>query len=312
MVINHNMNAMIVYRNMSKNALMAGKAMERLSSGMRINRAADDPSGLGISERMRGQIRGLEQASRNAQDGISVIQVAEGALNETHSILQRMKELATQAANGTCSDGDRKHIQDEINQLTSEINAIGNNTEFNTIKLLNSSIEKGNGVNSEIKLQVGPNAGQSLGIELEDMRAKALNISGESGGTVTSKDGKVIAKFVKTDSNGSCSKIMGCALDVSTRENATAAIKIFDDVIEKVSSFRGHLGATQNVLEHRINYLENTAENLTAAESRIRDADMAKEMMNFAKYNILLQVSQALFAQVNRQDEGIIELLKSL
>lgn len=319
MIINHNLNAITAYRYMSQNMNMLGRAMERLSSGLRINRAADDPAGMAISERMRGQIRGLEQASRNAQDGISVIQIADGALNETHSILQRMKELATEAANGTLNSQDRKHIQEEINQLTSEINNIGNNTEFNTIKLLDSSVYKYDGVNSEIKLQIGANGGQSFGIQLEDMRAKALNISGNLGESATSKDGKVTAKFAKSDSNGGNGVTNGntrenleYALDVSNPENASAAIKIFDDAIGKVSSFRGRLGATQSVLEHRINYLNNSSENLTAAESRIRDADMAKEMMNYAKYNILLQVAQAIFAQANHQAEGVIQLLRSL
>lgn len=301
MIIGHNMNAMIAYRHMSYNLNMLGRAMERLSSGLRINRAADDPAGLAISERMRGQIRGLEQAARNAQDGISVVQVADGALNETHSILQRMRELAVQAANGTLNDKDRKCIQEEINQLTAGINDIGNNTEFNTMKLLNNSICKYDGANSEIKLQIGANSGQILGVKLEDMRAKALNISGQEGTSVTSKDGKVTAKYGKD-----------CALDVLTPENASAAIQIYDDAIEKVSSSRGRLGATQSMLEHRISYLNNTAENLTAAESRIRDADIAKEMMNYAKYNILFQVSQALLAQANQQAEGVIQLLKSL
>ncbi|WML35463.1 flagellin [Clostridium sp. OS1-26] len=309
MIIGHNINAMIAYRHMSYNLNMVGRAMERLSSGLRINRAADDPAGLAISEKMRAQIRGLEQAARNAQDGISSIQVADGALNETHSILQRMRELATQAANGTLSDQDRNHIQEEINQLTSEINSIGNNTEFNTMKLLNGSVNKYDGVNSEIRLQVGPNAGDNLGIKLEDMRAKALDISGQTGTSITSSDGKVTAKFSNIGLDGSN---LESALDVSNHENASAAIKIYDDAIKNVSSFRGRLGATQNVLEHRINYLNNTAENLTAAESRIRDADMAKEMMNYAKYNILLQVSQAILAQANHQAEGVIQLLKSL
>lgn len=310
MIINHNMNAMIAYRNMSQNMSIVSRAMERLSSGLRINRAADDPAGLAISERMRAQIRGLEQASRNAQDGISAIQVAEGALNETHSILQRMKELATQAANGTLNDQDRKNIQDEIKQLTSEISCIGNDTEYNTIKLLDSSTKAPDGVNSGMVLQIGANQGQSMIVQLQDMRSKSLNISGAAGGSVTSKDGTVTAKFVKTDPIDTNSGEY--ALDVLTPENASAAIKIYDDAINQVSSFRGSLGATQNVLEHRINYLDNTAENLTAAESRIRDADIAKEMMIYAKHSILLQVSQAMLAQANHQAEGVLELLKSL
>lgn len=277
MIINHNINAMIAYRNMTTNTFMMGRAMERLSSGLRINRAGDDPAGLAISEKMRAQIRGLEMASRNAQDGISAIQVAEGALNETHSILQRMRELSVQAANGTYSEEDRKHIQNEINQLTSAINDIGENTEFNTIKLLKD--------NWDMKIQTGANTGQYSGISLKDMRANALGIIGDD------------------EARG---------LDVSNQENASEAIKKYDDAIKKVSSFRGTLGATQNVLEHRINYLNNTAENLIAAESRIRDADMAKEMMNFTKYSILQQVAQAMFAQVSRQPERLIELLKSL
>lgn len=277
MIINHNINAMIAYRNMTNNAFMMGRAMERLSSGLRINRAGDDPAGLAISEKMRVQIRGLEMASRNAQDGISAIQVAEGALNETHLILQMMRELSVQAANGTYSDEDRKHIQDEINQLASGINDIGENTEFNTLKLLQG--------NWDMKIHIGANAGQHSEIPLRDMRGNALGIVGDDG------------------ANG---------LDVSSQENASEAIKKYDDAIKKVSSFRGTLEATQNVLEHRINYLNNTAENLIAAESRIRDADMANEMINFTKYNILHQVSQALLAQVSRQPERIIELLKSI
>lgn len=310
MIINHNMNAMIAYRNMSQNTSIVGRAMERLSSGLRINRAADDPAGLAISEKMRAQIRGLEQASRNAQDGISAIQVAEGALNETHSILQRMKELATQAANGTLNDQDRKNIQDEIKQLTSEISRIGNDTEYNTIKLLDSSTKTPGGVNSGMVLQIGANQGQTMVVQLQDMRSKSLNISGNAGGSVTSKDGTVTAKFVNAAPTDTSSG--GHALDVSTPENASAAIKIYDDAINQVSSFRSSLGATQNVLEHRINYLNNTADILTEAESRIRDADMAKEMMTFTKHNILLQVSQAMLAQANHQSEGVLQLLKSL
>ncbi|WP_411678915.1 flagellin [Clostridium thailandense] len=312
MIINHNINAMIACNYMTKNMNMLGKVMQRLSSGLRINSAADDPAGLAISERMKGQIRGLEQASRNVQDAISVIQVADGALNESHSILQRMKALATQASNGTLNDTDRNSIQQEINQLTSEINDIGNNTEFNTIKLLNG--------NDKMDIQVGASSGQMVGIELEDMRARALGISGDSGGSVVSKDGSITAKFVKADSkepnngvtNESGNKVVEYALDVTNPENASNAIKIYSDAIEKVSSCRGRLGAEQNALEYRADYLNKAAENLTSAESRIADADMAKEMMEYARYNILFQGAQALFSQANQQAKGVIELLKSL
>ncbi|MFD3157498.1 flagellin [Haloimpatiens sp. FM7330] len=307
MIINHNMNAMRAYRNMMWHSAMAGRAMERLSTGLRINRAADDPAGLAISERMRGQIRGLNMASRNAQDGISLIQTAEGSLNTTHSILQRLKELATQAANDTNTKEERDAIQEEINQLTSEVNRIGNTTEFNTKNLLGNS--------SKIMLQVGANSGQTIGVELEDMRSKVLKISGSNkDGTVTSKDGSVTAKYTKTTgvTSGSGDKKVECALDVSNHENATAAIKIYSDAINAVSSHRSELGAMQNRLEYTIENLDNAAENLTAAESRIRDADMAKEMMKYTKHSLLQQVAQAMLAQASKQPNSVIELLKSM
>ncbi|MCG4572794.1 flagellin [Clostridium cochlearium] len=275
MIINHNINAMVAYRNMAWHNNMVGRAMERLSSGLRINRAADDAAGLAISEKMRAQIRGLQQASRNTQDGISLIQTAEGALNETHSILQRMRELAVQAANDTNAKEDRDALQQEFTELIKEINRIGNDTEFNTKKLLNGD----SGNSSKVTLQIGANKGQNYLIDIKDMRAEALNI----------------------DEN----------LDISNHENASSAIKILDGAINSVSSQRASLGASQNVLEHRINYLENTAENLIASESRIRDADMAKEMMNLARHSILQQVAQAMLIQANQQSKSIIELLRN-
>ncbi|WP_270474779.1 flagellin [Clostridium cochlearium] len=275
MIINHNINAMVAYRNMAWHNNMVGRAMERLSSGLRINRAADDAAGLAISEKMRAQIRGLQQASRNTQDGISLIQTAEGALNETHSILQRMRELAVQAANDTNAKDDRDALQQEFTELIKEINRIGNDTEFNTKKLLNGD----SGNSSKVTLQIGANKGQNYLIDIKDMRAEALNI----------------------DEN----------LDISNHENASSAIKILDGAINSVSSQRASLGASQNVLEHRINYLENTAENLIASESRIRDADMAKEMMNLARHSILQQVAQAMLIQANQQSKSIIELLRN-
>ncbi|MBE6064807.1 flagellin [Clostridium cochlearium] len=275
MIINHNINAMVAYRNMAWHNNMVGRAMERLSSGLRINRAADDAAGLAISEKMRAQIRGLQQATRNTQDGISLIQTAEGALNETHSILQRMRELAVQAANDTNAKEDRDALQQEFTELIKEINRIGNDTEFNTKKLLNGD----SGNSSKVTLQIGANKGQNYLIDIKDMRAEALNI----------------------DEN----------LDISNHENASSAIKILDGAINSVSSQRASLGASQNVLEHRINYLENTAENLIASESRIRDADMAKEMMNLARHSILQQVAQAMLIQANQQSKSIIELLRN-
>ncbi|OBR95000.1 flagellin [Clostridium ragsdalei P11] len=320
MVINHNINAVNVLRYMSINTSKMAKAAKRLSSGLAINSASDNPSGLVVSRKMKSRIIGLEQASRNAQDDISAVQVADGALDVTTSILQRMKQLATEAANGTLKDQDRKNIQCEINQLTSEINDIGDNTEFNTIKLL-SFDGKNNGVNSKFAAQAGANLGQCDVIKVEDMKAKALNISGESGGSVTSKDGKVTAKLVEANPNdkdnvvtdGNDNKTVEYALDMTDPKNASAAIKIYSDAIGKVSCFRvGLRAALQNVLQCRIDCLGDTASNISASESKIEDADMAKEMINYSRYNILSQASQAMLVQANRNSsERMSQLLKS-
>lgn len=245
------------------------KAMEKLASGQRINRAADDPAGLAISERMRAQIRGLRQAQRNALDGFSLLQVAEGALNESHAILHRIRELAVQAASDTYSDEDLKHIQAEIDQLIEELTRIGTTTEFNTMPLLDGSY-------SGMRIHVGANSGQYIEVSIGDMRAGALGLAG---------------------------------LNVLTREDADAAIGIVDDAIKAVSSQRSSLGALQNRLEHTVNHLGTTAENLQAAESRIRDADMAAAMMEFVRYQILTQVSIAVMAQANASAQMILQLL---
>ncbi|MCY6483668.1 flagellin [Clostridium aestuarii] len=407
MIINHNMNALNAHRSMMSNVNRAGKSMEKLSSGLRINRAGDDAAGLAISEKMRGQIRGLDQAGRNSQDGISMIQTAEGALNETHSILQRMRELATQASNDTNTSVDRGEIQKEINQLTSEINRVGNTTEFNTQKLLNgdrakkasvaatqgeyniSAIAAGTltidgeditigatvtaaaiqtlvnsntalaakytvgtgtasgtvkltqktgsdtepsvnggtlatattGVSAKdasdgVTFQVGANAGQSMVITINDMRATStgtngLKIASESGTSVTSNSGKT-AKYTTTAvvTDGTDNTARYKALDVSTNENASAAIDVLNDSIQSVSAERSKLGAYQNRLEHTINNLGTSSENLQAAESRVRDVDMAKEMMTFSKENILQQAAQAMLAQAKQQPQGVLQLLR--
>ncbi|MCI1589971.1 flagellin N-terminal helical domain-containing protein [Heyndrickxia oleronia] len=283
MIINHNIAAMNAYRMYNRAITAQSRAMERLSSGLRINRAADDPAGLAISEKMRAQIRGLNQASRNAQDAISLIQTGEGALNETHAILQRMRELSVQAANDTLSDADRNAIQEEIDQLTEEITRIGNDTQFNTMKLLDGS-------KSSYTIQIGANAGQTMVIEISDMRAEELGLtdSGNGGKGYTSKG----------------------TLDMSSHESASSAIDKIDQAMKTVSSQRSKLGAYSNRLEHTINNLENTAENLTAAESRIRDADLAKEMMEYTKQSILAQVAMVMMAQANQQQSMILQLLK--
>lgn len=276
----NNMVGMYAYR-MYNNAISAqAKAMEQLSSGLRINRAADDPAGLAISEKMRAQIRGLNQASRNAQDGISMIQTAEGALNETHSILQRMRELSVQAANDTNTQSERNAIQQEINQLTEEITRIGGTTEFNKMKLLDGS-------KTSFNLQIGANQGQTMTIETSDMRSEAIGLTGTGSGFTTSG-----------------------TLDMSSNESASSAISTIDKVMEKVSSQRSSLGAYSNRLEHTINNLDNSAENLTAAESRIRDVDMAKAMMEYTKQSILAQVAMVMMAQSNKQQSMILQLLK--
>ena len=391
MIINHNMNALNAHRNMGINNTAAGKSMEKLSSGLRINRAGDDAAGLAISEKMRGQIRGLTQASRNSADGISMIQTAEGALNETTNILQRMRELAVQASNDTNTTSDREEIQKEINALTEEVDRIANNTEFNTQKLLNGSksgeagdlvkeavaekkgefkialdadlkendrlvvdgkvikfeqgdvanenavkaklekvlgekynIEVANlktikltqkvgtdkdefkvklngadtGFNTTVKegvtaraeefsegkvsVQVGANASQSMSIEIGDMRAQALKITNAKGKGLSVKDA----------------------------ESANEAITAFDAALNAVSSQRANLGAVQNRLEYTISNLDNTAENLTSAESTLRDVDMAKEMMEYSKNNILNQAAQAMISQANQQPQNVLQLLR--
>lgn len=447
MIINHNMNALNAHRNMTANTSASGKSMEKLSSGLRINRAGDDAAGLAISEKMRGQIRGLDQASRNAQDGISLIQTAEGALNETHNILQRMRELAVQAGNDTNNTADRGQIQKEIDQLTKEVDRISETTEFNTKKLLNGAAGiKTNvtGANaSSINVTAGTsdtkvNDGASLsltginsatGAELtstedylatdklakdttisvngqsvtfaKDMTIDQMNdkfkelgmnvtvsadtnklkfTSTETGsyskldvkvadGTNTDtlsgvgKDAKITGaefiangntikitegdykglEFVVADGltggeadisvvgNGTLSLQIGAnknqsmelsigdmsagALGVSnikvdTNKLAESSIETIQNAIDTVSSERSKLGAYQNRLEYTTAKLNNTSENLTAAESRVRDVDMAKEMMNFSKNNILSQAAQAMLAQANKQPQGVLQLLR--
>ncbi|MDQ0177082.1 flagellin [Bacillus chungangensis] len=496
MIINHNIAALNTHRQLSMGSTAASKNMEKLSSGLKINRAGDDAAGLAISEKMRAQIRGLDMASKNAQDGISLIQTAEGALNETHAILQRMRELAVQAGNDTNADSDRAEIQKEINQLTSEINRISNTTEFNTKKLLNGGVEDiavttttpgkvatydpapvkgvyeidltglatgesvtidggtainwttdiettikaiqadttisgnydiqvngnkvtftqkvasdtalafdstnntvkgqfevkttgvtgtekepgtegvysfkldtselrdgqkividdetyvyngegangfkdlteladniaasgkytasvgtdeksitltqvtasedgpkvskttGDGESFKATLQIGANKNQTMQLDIGNMSASKLGLVGT---TVT--EGLEVT-------NGTNNVAVGSALNVLDHDSAADAVKIINDAIEKVSAERSKLGAFQNRLEHTINNLGTSSENLTAAESRIRDVDMAKEMMEFTKNNILTQASQAMLAQANQQPQGVLQLLR--
>ncbi|WP_199616756.1 flagellin N-terminal helical domain-containing protein [Paenibacillus alkalitolerans] len=270
MRINHNISALNTHRSLTANNFGVSKSLEKLSSGLRINRAGDDAAGLAISEKMRGQIRGLDMASKNAQDGISLIQTAEGALNETHSILQRMRELAVQSANDTNTDADRAELQKEVVALRSEINRIATTTEFNTQKLINGTF-------TGKDMHIGANQGQVLTLTIGTMTASALGIN-----TTT----------------------------ISTQAGANAALTALDKAISKVSGQRSSLGAIQNRLEHTINNLGTASENLAAAESRIRDVDMAKEMMEFTKNNILTQAAQAMLAQANQAPQGVLQLLR--
>ena len=278
MVVQHNLSAMNTSRQMGTVSSAMSKSTEKLSSGYKINRAADDAAGLSISEKMRSQIRGLNKAASNAQDGISLVQVAEGALNETHSILQRMNELATQAANDTNTSVDRDAIQQELNQLTSEIDRIQSTTQFNSMNLLDGTFSS-----KALKLQVGAMSGQSISVSIAKMSASKLGLAGANG--------KV-------------------SLKVSAFSSAGAAMKTIQAAIKTVSDTRSKLGAIQNRLEHTINNLNTTSENTQAAESRIRDTDMASEMVEYSKNNILAQAGQSMLSQANQQTQGVLSLLQ--
>lgn len=281
MRIQHNIAALNSYRNLTNNNSAVSKNLEKLSSGYKINRAGDDAAGLAISEKMRAQITGLETAQKNANDGISLVQTAEGALTEVHSMLNRMVELADQSANGTYDDKtDRENLQKEVKSLTDEINRISEGTNFNGINLLNGSLAAaGSGATSGLTLQIGDTADpfNQLTVNIANMSAASLGISG---------------------------------INISTQSGATNAISLIKKAINTVSMTRGDLGATQNRLEHTINNLSVTSENMTAAESRIRDVDMAKEMMAYTKNNILVQASQAMLAQANQIPQGVLQLLQ--
>lgn len=417
MRINQNISALNAWRNLEATDAAMSKSLERLSSGLRVNRAADDAAGLAISEKMRGQIKGLNQATRNAQDAISLIQTAEGALNETHSILQRMRELAVQSASDTNTTADRAQIQKEIDQLSQELSRIGNTTEFNTMPLLSGTF-KGT-------FQIGANESQNISIAIADMRGFALGVAGKASiqqsatlnasntiasGTYTvvsdggtgyklldsagvqvgkSADGltwtdmattpntmavfsdavtsgtivvdtvaktatgvayidnkglqageytvdgsnnvldsagrkigtfdttaKVIKDLSGTTLTGTINTVLTNGkftvggVDVSTQTAANAAITVVQGALDNVSNQRSALGAVQNRLEHTIANLSTAAENLTAAESRIRDVDMAQEMSAFTRNQILLQAGTAMLAQANQKPQSVLQLLR--
>ena len=277
MIVQHNMSALNTNRQLGITNKALANTTEKLASGYRVNRAADDAAGLSISEKMRAQIRGLNQASRNAQDGQSLIQTAEGALNEIHSVLQRMRELVVQASNDTNVSADRKAIALEIRALTSEINRIASQTEFNTMKLLNGSFT-GKG------LQVGANEGQTISIHISAMTAGKLGVTASA----------VAAKISVAKSY----------------TEITSLIKIVNSAITLVSLQRSYLGALQNRLDHTIANADNMAENLQSSESKIRDVNMADSMVTYSSQSILQQAGQSMLAQANQATQGVLSLLR--
>ncbi|MCA1021261.1 flagellin [Halobacillus litoralis] len=374
MRINHNIAALNTYRQLGSANNAQQSSMEKLSSGLRINNASDDAAGLAISEKMRGQIRGLDMATRNAQDGVSLLQTAEGALNETHSILQRMNELATQGANETLSTNDRDAIGDELTQLNDELNRISDATKFNGEKLLDgnfgaqlgsSGLAVGSdgvtsidvsGAEGNTTFTIAAHGSVANGIELSDgsgntqtvvladntagtlnfdklgvkitvndsFTASGLGSAVAGGGNV----GEIVTdtnntKHIQIGSEDDVNQRLGISIaaadatslgvnniSVSTAVDARSAMSDIQTAIDDVSRERSKIGAFQNRLEHTINNLGTTSENLTAAESRIRDVDMAKEMMNQTKNSILAQASQAMLAQANQQPQGVLQLLR--
>ena len=278
MVVQHNITAMNSNRMLGITTTSQAKNTEKLSSGYKINRAADDAAGLTISEKMRSQIRGLTQASTNAQDGISCVQTAEGALGEVEDMLQRMNELAVKSANGTNTSEDRMAIQKEVSALKTEIDRVAESTEFNTLKLLQGDFSG----TSAKTLQVGADndADQMITIKIDSMKCSNLGTNGINN------------------------------LGVSTQSKAKSAIDLIKSAIAHVSSQRSDLGAVQNRLEHTIKNLDNIVENTTAAESQIRDTDMASQMVEYTKNNILAQAGQSMLAQANQSTQGVLSLLK--
>ena len=276
MIVQHNMTALNANRQLGITNTNLARSTEKLSSGYRVNRAADDAAGLSISEKMRGQIRGLEQASTNAEDGQSLIQTAEGALSEIHSVLQRMRELTVQASNDTNVSADRKAIAKEVRALTSEINRIATQTQFNTMGLLSGGFKNK-------KLQVGANTNQTISITISSMTAGKLGVSAT-----------VIAEVISS----------------STGKDITKLITTVNTAITKVSTQRSALGALQNRLDHTIANADNMAENLQSSESKIRDVDMADEMVSYSASSILQQAGQSMLAQANQATQGVLSLLQ--
>ena len=319
MRIQHNITALNAHRNLTNNNSSVGKSLEKLSSGYRINRAGDDAAGLAISEKMRAQITGLATAQKNANDGISLVQTAEGALTEVHSMLNRMVELATQSANGTYSTANRQEMQKEINRLNEEIDRISQTANFNGTKLFTASASGvggtgGTGTTGQaattITLHVGDSheTANQLKVTFQAMSSSKLGLH--------STDSTTFAKTLGTGSFTLATNAKGANavtinnIDLTSADSARHAISVAQAAIDMVSSMRSDFGAMQNRLDHTINNLSVQEENITAAESRIRDVDMAKEMMAYTKNNILVQSAQAMLAQANQVPQGVLQLLQ--
>ena len=359
MIIQHNLPAMNSHRNLGINSAGTSKNLEKLSSGYRVNRAGDDAAGLAISEKMRGQIRGLDMSTRNAQNGVSLIQTAEGALNETHAILQRMRELAVQSSNGTYQEEvDRENLDKEVQALKSEIERISSSTHYNGIKLIDGSMDDPDNIstavgagfhnapvttnfvnhvpNSMTELKITGVGGQGLvaaaatltkidgisTVTVEKMTFQIgangsadqrVQLSVQNMGIWNLGDRNYASAAALSQQGGAYSALQGgqvAYVDISTREMANDSIRVLDAAINQVSATRADLGAMQNRLEHTINNLGVAKENLQSAESSIRDVDMAKEMMEFTKNNILTQASQSMLAQANTLPQNVLQLLR--
>lgn len=328
MIVQHNMAAANTNRQLGVTSGQLSKSTEKLSSGYKINRAGDDAAGLSISEKMRGQIRGLDKASTNAQDGVSLIQTAEGALSETHSILQRMRELTVQAASDTNASDDRKAISKELNQLSKEVTRIATETEFNTKKLLSGKFTSLNAAGtaaktsqeaakSAIKFQIGANSGQNITLNINDMRASKIGKLSDADFTSMSKrtgisgslTAVVVSGYAGSPIDLGNATIKNAKNFVSNYGAATAYLSVIDKALTQVSDERSRLGAVQNRLEHTIANADNTSENIQSAESRIRDVDMAAEMVKYSKSNILQQAAQSMLAQANQSTQGVLSIL---
>jgi flagellin len=282
MIINHNMSALYANRSLGVTNADVTKSIERLSSGQRINKAGDDASGLAVSEKMRGQIRGLNQAERNIQNGVSFIQTTEGYLQETQDILHRLRELSVQSANGIYTDEDRMQIQVEVSQLVDEVNRIASHAQFNGMNLLTGAFAREDGPQN-MSLQVGANMDQSERIYIGNMSAGALGLEAAQG-----EEGNIA---------------------ITSPEEANKAIGTIDNALTQISKQRADLGAYQNRFEMAAQGVAIAAENLQASESRIRDADMALEMVNYTKNQILSQAGTAMLAQANTRTQSVLQLL---